>query len=84
VGFFACRASLTLTPTAHADRVPLVATAHASHASPAVFLGFLQLPDRLKRAGTERGATGRTRKVRMKPPPGWPKRAPGRNDCRPD
>jgi hypothetical protein len=51
VGCFACRASLTLMPIAHADRAPLVATAHASaHTARAprpVFPGFLQLPDTL-------------------------------------
>ena len=53
VGCFACRASLTLTPHAHADRAPLVATAHAptahaSRAPRAVFPGFLQFPDTLQ------------------------------------
>ena len=51
VGYFAYRVSLTLTLAAHADRVPLVATAHAnahaSRAPRAVFPGFLQFPHKL-------------------------------------
>jgi hypothetical protein len=45
------RVPLTLTLVAHASRLTLVATAHATaHAfrgTQAVFLGFLQLPDKL-------------------------------------
>jgi hypothetical protein len=49
LGDFACSASFTVTPIAHAHRAPLVATAvanaHESRAPLAVSPRFLQLPD---------------------------------------
>ena len=51
VGNFECRASLTLTPSVHADRATLVANAHAtanaSRAPLAAFPCFLQFSDTL-------------------------------------
>jgi hypothetical protein len=49
-GYFACRASLTLAQAAHAIRVPLIATAHATahprRAPRPVFSGFFEFPDK--------------------------------------